>query len=171
MPTRKPSKLEYIFESLLWKSRLITILAVVFSLIASLSLFVAGSYQCIYASMSFMKELGQKPNYNYLVVNVVGGIDLYLIGIVLLIFSFGVYELFISKIDPARQDKDIQILEIQTLDQLKNKLLKVIIMVMIVHFFKVILSSHVEEPLHMLYLGGSILMVSACTYFLRRVED
>lgn len=171
MPPKKPSRIEYIFESLLWKSRLITLLAVIFSLLASLSLFIAGSYQCMEAAIAFSKGMVGKADYNYLVVNVIGGIDLYLIGIVLLIFSFGVYELFISKIDPARQDREINILEIQNLDGLKSKLLKVIIMVMIVHFFKLILTIHPHKPLEILYLAISVLLVSACSYFLRRVED
>lgn len=171
MPTRKPSRTEYLFESALWKSRLITLLAVIFSLLASLSMFLAGSYQCLSAAVAFVRSLSEKADYNSLVVNVIGGIDLYLIGIVLLIFSFGVYELFISKIDPARQDREINILEITNLDGLKNKLMKVIIMVMIVHFFKLILSSYPKTPLDILYLAGGVLMVSACTYFARKVED
>ncbi|MCA9408110.1 MAG: YqhA family protein, partial [Candidatus Omnitrophica bacterium] len=105
------------------------------------------------------------------VIHIIGAVDLYLIGIVLLIFSFGVYELFISKIDPARQDTEINILEITTLDGLKNKLLKVIVMVLIVYFFKTILSSHFSAPLEMLYLGAAILMISSCTYFIRKMED
>ncbi|MCA9402511.1 MAG: YqhA family protein [Candidatus Omnitrophica bacterium] len=171
MPAKKPSRIEYLFESFLWKSRLITLLAVIFSLMASLSLFIAGSYQLMHAAISFAKGMTGRTNYNDLVVNVIGGIDLYLIGIVLLIFSFGVYELFVSKIDPARQDREINILEIKNLDGLKTKLLKVIIMVMIVHFFKLIMTSHPHNPLEILYLAGGVLMISACTYFLRRVED
>ncbi len=171
MPTKKPSRIEYVFESLLWKSRLITLLAVIFSLLASLTLFIAGSYQCMYAAVSFLRDMTDKADYNYLVVNVIGGIDLYLIGIVLLIFSFGTYELFVSKIDPARQDREINILEIKNLDGLKNKLLKVIVMVMIVHFFKLILTSSVQTPLEILCLAGGVLLVSACTYFVRRIEE
>lgn len=123
------------------------------------------------AAISFARGMAGRTNYNDLVVNVIGGIDLYLIGIVLLIFSFGVYELFVSKIDPARQDREINILEIKNLDGLKTKLLKVIIMVMIVHFFKLIMTIHPHKPLEILYLAGGVLMISVCTYFLRRVED
>ena len=37
-----------------------------------------------------------------------------------MIFGFGIYELFISKIDIAREDEDVTILEIKDLDELKN---------------------------------------------------
>lgn len=171
MTDHKTNPVEKIFEEILWKSRLITILAVVFSLFASLSLFIAGSYQCVLASVKFVRSLAENADYNFLVVNIISAVDLYLIGIVLLIFSFGVYELFISKIDPARLDKEINILEIKTLDGLKNKLLKIIIMVLIVYFFKSILTSHFKEPLELLYLGGAILSISACTFFLRKIEE
>ena len=66
----------------------------------------------------------------------ISAVDLYLIGIVLLIFGFGIYELFISKIDIAREDLSVTILEIENLDELKNKIIKVIVMVLIVSFLK-----------------------------------
>jgi len=165
------SKLEEVFESLFWKSRLITFLAVIFSLLAALTLFLAGSIQVLQAVIEFYHSVFIKPLYNELVIHIISSIDLFLIGIVLLIFSFGVYELFISKIDPARLDKDINILEIKSLDGLKNKLLKVIVMVLVVYFFKTILSSHFHEPLEILYLGAAVLMTSACTFFIRKIED
>ena len=37
-----------------------------------------------------------------------------------MIFGFGIYELFISKIDIARRNKNITILEIESLDELKK---------------------------------------------------
>jgi len=46
-----------------------------------------------------------------------------------------------------------------------------IFMVLIVYFFKSILTSHFKEPLELLYLGGAILSISACTFFLRKIEE
>jgi uncharacterized membrane protein YqhA len=64
-----------------------------------------------------------------------------LIGLVLLIFSFGIYELFISELEIARLGDEFgNILEVSNLDDLKNKIIKVIIMVLIVSFFQRILS-------------------------------
>lgn len=171
MASQSNNPIEKVFEEILWKSRLITILVVVFSLFASFMLFLAGSYECAQASIKFLRSISGTIDYNALVASIINAIDLYLIGIVLLIFSFGVYELFISKINPAKLDTEIDILEIKTLDGLKNKLLKVIIMVMVVYFFKSILNYHFEKPLEMLYLGGAILAVSACTFFIRKIEE
>lgn len=170
MSEQADKKAELFVETFLWKSRIITFLAVFFSLLSALALFVAGSIQIMQGIQYFITSLSIEPSYNDLVINIISAVDLYLIGIVLLIFSFGVYELFISKIDPAKYDKDVNILEITSLDGLKNKLLKVIVMVLVVYFFKTILSSHFSTPLEMLYLGAAILMVSACTFFIRKID-
>lgn len=171
MSNNTKHSLESIVENILWKSRIITFLAVVFSLISSLALFIAGSIQILNGIIDFVKGLSDKPEYLQLVIAIISAVDLYLIGIVLLIFSFGIYELFISKIDPAQNEEEVNILEIRSLDSLKNKLLKVIIMVLIVYFFKTILASDFHKPIEMLYLGASILMISTCTYFIRKIED
>ncbi len=99
---------------------------------------------------------------------IISGIDMYLIGIVLMLFIFGIYELFISKLDIGRQtNQDIQILEIKSLDQLKDKLLKVIVMVLVVSFFKQVMQIHIGTALDLLYLAISILLIAASSYLLR----
>jgi uncharacterized membrane protein YqhA len=104
-----------------------------------------------------------------ILIKFIEAIDLYLIGVVLLIFSFGIYELFISKIDVARLDESVTILEIKDLDELKNKIIKVIIMVLIVSFFSKILQSSEEydTPLEMLYFALSILALSVGVYLIK----
>ena len=85
-------------------------------------------------------------NYTTLLSGIIGGVDLYLIGMVLLIFSFGIYELSISKIDIARSSESYHtLLEISNLDDLKNKIIKVIIMVLIVSFFQRVLSMKIDH--------------------------
>ena len=85
-----------------------------------------------------------------------------------MIFGFGIYELFISKIDIAREDKSISILEIENLDELKNKIIKVIIMVLIVSFFERVLEMKYESPLDMLYFALSIFGLSFGVYLINK---
>ena len=160
---------EQLFENLLWKSRLIILLAVVFGVIASAALFLTGSYEIWHTITRIISPENLEPDYSKLLIGIIGAVDLYLIGIVLLIFSFGIYELFISKIDNARSEgnKEHNILEISSLDELKNKLLKVIIMVLIVTFFKTVLNASFQTPLEILYFALAILAVATCSYFLR----
>lgn len=170
MNKNKLNLLERIFESLLWKSRLIVIAPVIFSLLAAFALFFAGSFEIFHTIKHMFPEGGHEPSYPQLLIGIIGAIDLYLIGIVLLIFAFGVYELFISKIDIAHAGNQHNILEITTLDELKNKLIKVIIMVLIVSFFKTILSTNFQTPIEMLYFGLAILAVASCTFFMRKLD-
>ena len=85
-----------------------------------------------------------------------------------MIFGFGIYELFISKIDIARANLDVTILEIENLDELKQKIIKVIIMVLIVTFFERILKMEFNTPLEMLYFALSIFALSFGVYLVRK---
>jgi uncharacterized protein (TIGR00645 family) len=170
MKNNKSNFLEQLFESILWQSRLIVLLAVLFSILASLALFVTGSYEIWHTVSHIYQGPGHEPDYSNLLIGVIGAVDLYLIGIVLLIFAFGIYEIFISKIDIARDGDMHNVLEITSLDELKNKILKVVIMVLIVSFFRTVLGATFSTPLEMLYFALAILAVAACIFFLRHRE-
>ena len=100
----------------------------------------------------------------------ISAVDLYFIGIVLLIFGFGIYELFISKIDIAREDLSVTILEIENLDELKNKIIKVIVMVLRVSFFERVLkmSDSYSSSMDMLWFAISIFAISFGVYYLKK---
>jgi len=174
MQKNKRNALEQVFEAVLWRSRLIILLAVIFSAIGSLALFFSGSFEIYHTVRHLFPEGSSEPDYSQLLIGIIGAVDLYLIGIVLLIFAFGIYELFISRIDIAREGDEgphHNILEITSLDELKTKLIKVIVMVLIVSFFKSILSTSYQTPLEMLYFGLAILCVATCTFFLRKIGE
>ncbi|SFP01176.1 YqhA family protein [Hydrogenimonas thermophila] len=167
--------LEKIFESTLWNGRLFVILAVIFSMFGSIILFIVASTD-IWGMVVKTFEIyiqHQHPEHFHeeLVGVIIGAVDLYLMAIVMLIFSFGVYELFISEIDPAKKTEGSKILEIHSLDQLKDKLAKVIVMVLIVSFFKKALYTHYSSPLEMLYFAGAILALALGLYFLHKGGD
>ncbi len=168
-------KLEQIVEKSLWTVRFLAIVPVVFGIISVVVLFILGSLEIIlvlgeYVNLIVGKEISENTVAK-IMSGVIGGIDLYLIGIVLLIFSFGVYELFISKIDIARESDELQILEVKSLDQLKDKILKVVIVVLIVSFFKRVMELHVNSVTEMLYLAIAILLISASGYLLRSSHE
>jgi uncharacterized membrane protein YqhA len=85
------------------------------------------------------------------------------------IFSFGIYELFISEIDEASGDQSSKILAIHSLDQLKDKIAKVIVMVLVVNFFQRVLHTEFKTPLEMLYFALSIAALAIGLYFLGMV--
>ncbi|MCX7793657.1 MAG: YqhA family protein [Thermodesulfovibrionales bacterium] len=164
------TKLERIFEWLLWESRFFIILAVVASIASAILLIVLGTYDIFILLEEFFHVFSNKEVYEEFhkraVAHIIGAIDFYLIATVLIIFGVGLYELFISKIDYAEQDtRSSRILVIHSLDQLKEKLAKVIIMVLIVTFFKHALGLKYENVLNVLYLGAGILLVALALYF------
>ena len=166
------SLIESIFEKILWSTRYSVVLAVIFSVLGSIALFVLGSYEIMDTLFSKLPDLlsGKTHDHSELLYKLITAVDLYLIAVVLLIFGFGIYELFISKIDIARRDEGVTILEIENLEELKNKIIKVIIMVLIVSFFERILkiSSDFTAPVHMAYFALSILGLSLGVYFIRK---
>lgn len=168
-PARRQKKLEQIVEFSLWNTRFLTILPVFFGLLSVLILFLLGSWEIIEGVMEYIHLGPEKTKYASKVIGgIIGGIDLYLIGIVLLIFSFGIYELFISKIDVGRNpEQEIRILEIKSLDQLKDKILKVIVMVLVVSFFKQVIEMEINTSLDLLYLAISIFLIAGSSYLMQ----
>ena len=166
------SLVERLFENALWSTRYTVILAVMFSVLGSIALFVLGSYEIMNTLFTKLPSLlmGETHDHSELLYKLITAVDLYLIGVVLLIFGFGIYELFISKIDIARRDETVTILEIENLEELKNKIIKVIIMVLIVSFFERILkiSESFSEPIDMAYFAFSILGLSLGVYFIKK---
>ena len=89
------------------------------------------------------------------IAHVVGILDGYLLATVLLIFALGLYELFVSKIDEAeRSEMGSRVLFIKSLDDLKARLGKVVLMILIVKFFEHALGMHFDRPLDMLYFAA-----------------
>ena len=149
-------------EKILWNFRYITILAVLLSIISAFSLIVLGSWDIIQAVIFYNPLFDDSiSNNNELLFKIISAIDLFLIGIVLLIFGFGIYELFVSEIDFANAKFTESTLKIRDLDQLKNKIIKVIIIVLIVKFFEKVLkySENFTTPMDLLYFGLSILSI------------
>lgn len=165
------SKFENMFEKGLWNLRYVVILSVILSILASITLFMIGSWDIIY-SIIFQNPLfnSEITNNNDLLFKIISSIDLFLIGIVLLIFGFGVYELFISEIDFAKDKFTNSTLKINSLDQLKNKIIKVIIIVLIVKFFEKILklTPSFNTSIDILYFGISILSICIGYYLINR---
>ncbi|MEA2100216.1 MAG: YqhA family protein [Campylobacterota bacterium] len=167
--------LEKIFENTLWNSRFIIILAVVFGLIGAVILFAVASVDIVvtakYVVTTYFTGAHPANFHEDVVGGIIGAVDLYLIGVVMLLFSFGLYELFISDIDAAKDanGNENQLLAIHSLDQLKDKISKVIVMVLVVSFFQKVGHTEFNGALDMLYLALSITAVSVGLYFLGKV--
>ncbi len=159
-------KIELIFETFLWNTRWLVFIAVIASLISSFVLFIVGFYAVIHLLYMFAGKYSYEAFYGKLLSVVIASVDLFLIGTFLLVFALGLYELFISKIDPAEQDPlGSRVLVIKNLEDLKEKLGRLVIMVLIVTFFKQVLHMEFKTPLDTVYISLGVLMVALALYF------
>ena len=166
---------EKIFEGTLWSSRFMILLAVVFGIIGAVILFIVASVDVFdtakFVITTYMHHAHPENFHEDVVGGIIGAVDLYLIGVVMLLFAFGLYELFISDIDAAKDEsgEDNKILAIHSLDQLKDKISKVIVMVLVVGFFQKVGHTEYHGALDMLYFSLSITAVAVGLYFLGKV--
>ena len=169
---KRPNRgVERRFESLIWKFRLITLVPVVMSLLGSISCFAIGTYAELSVLGKVLQGRFTHANSTLLIGKVVGGIDYYLIGIALLIFGYGIYELVVSDIDPRQQEKSElrrNLLNIDSLDSLKQKLTKVIIVALIVIAFKMMVSINVTTVGELLQFCGGVLMLAFSSWLISR---
>ena len=172
-------KIEQIFESFLWNSRLMVLAAVLASLaaavavlyMASVDAWIMISHLGEYISPELTAEARAKLRAET-VTHVVEIIDGYLLATVLLIFALGLYELFISKIEQASSsERGSKILVIKNLDDLKGRLAKVILMILIVRFFEHALNMQFVSAIDLLYFAGGIALVGLALYLTHASES
>ncbi len=171
--------LESLFEGSLWNSRFIILSAVIGSLVAGFVIFYMATVDVFflfkhalhYADASLSDE-ARKALHDSTVSHIVEVVDGYLLATVMLIFSLGLYELFISDIDQAHGSKaSSKILVINNLDDLKGRLAKVILMIMIVTLFEEALHMKLESALDLVYMGASITLIALALYFSHAAEN
>lgn len=171
-------KVESAFESALWSTRFVVLSAVIVSILSSIALFYIASVDAFYMlshlvsyASPAMTEAARAELHDNTIAHVVEIVDGYLLATVLLIFGLGLYELFISDIDPATGDKtSSNILLINSLDDLKNRLAKVILMILIVNFFEHVISMDFKSALELLYLAGGIALIGLALYLTHKGE-
>jgi len=169
------SKIETIWEQFLWNSRFLVILAVISSLISAFFLFILGSVE-ILKGIKYVVYLQNFNDYHLvkvkMVTHIISAIDIFLIATVLLIFSIGLYELFISKIEEIEKDKKAsKILQVHSLDELKEKIAKVIIMVLLVVFFKNAMEITYNNIEDLIVFSITILVISLAYYLLSKSDS
>ena len=170
--------LERIFEGALWRSRYVILFAVVSSMAAAMAIFYMATVDVYYlvehilhyADPALAAE-ARKVMHDETITHVVEVVDGYLLGTVMLIFGLGLYELFISDIDEAKGSRtSSNILVVANLDDLKQRLAKVIIMILIVTIFEMALKLKIDEPLDLFYLAGALALIGLALYLAHASE-
>ncbi|HFD87065.1 MAG TPA: YqhA family protein [Gammaproteobacteria bacterium] len=164
--------LERLFEGMLWNSRLVVIFAVIASLLTAFAMFFIATVDAWFLLSHLSDYLSPALSTDHradlrasMVTHVVEIIDGYLLATVMLIFSLGLYELFISKIEQAAESEaGSSVLLITSLDDLKSRLAKVVLMILIVKFFEHALQMNFSSSLEMLEFAGGIALIGLALY-------
>ena len=163
--------IEKVFESLLWNSRFVVVVAVISSLITAFAMFYMATVDAYYLVAHLgdylsadMSAEARKVFRVTTITHVVEVIDGYLLATVLFMFSLGLYELFVSKIEQADNSETPSVLAIHSLDDLKSRLGRVIIMILIVNFFEQAINMKIHAPLDLLALAAGIALIGLTLY-------
>lgn len=145
-------------KKILENSRFVVFIAVLGSLIATLTLLFFGIYEIGETLIKIPKGLIDSKT---VVLKFIEIVDSFLLATVFLIIAIGLYELFI---DSTLQLPDW--LEINSLDDLKGKLVGVVVIVLGVIFLGN--TAKWTGGTDILYLGGGVAaVIAALTYFLK----
>ncbi len=160
---------------MLWSSRYIVLIAVVACVLIAIAMFAIVTVQALQLVGNVGSFIGHIPAderaelYTAAITRIAAVIDGYLFASIMLIFAMGLYELFISKIKIAEDNELAQrILLIRSVDDLKDRLAKVIFLILIVKFFEYALHQSYETPIALVQLAVGIALVAAALWLTSR---
>jgi uncharacterized membrane protein YqhA len=170
--------IEKLIELILWNSRMVVLIPVFLSLVLSLGLFIVHTVDAlllvgdVVAYLDIGMEDSERNAMRLETISTtVAVIDGYLLACVLLIFALGLYELFVNKIDLAEKSELAErLLLIRSLDDLKDRLANVILLILIVKFFQQAISFKYQETIDLLYLSIGVVLVAASLYLSGRAR-
>jgi len=165
--------LERTFERVLWQSRLLVVVAVVASAFLALGAFYMATVDVVlllgnllpYASPT-LESSAREALREATVTGIVKAVDGYLIAAIVLIFALGLYELFINKLDAIRDAARAvpRLVQVASLDDLKDRIAKLILLVLIIEFFQYALKLKYTSPLDLLYLAIGVLFIGGALF-------
>jgi uncharacterized membrane protein YqhA len=167
------------FEIALWNSRFVVLLAVVTSVLAGVALFCIFGIESLRVLANVFHYLDptmvleqREALLRESVLRLISLIDGYLLGAFMFIFDFGLYELFLSDLQEARSSQASgRILRIKSLDDLKTRLAKVILIILIVEIFKDAFAIKAQTPLDLLYVAAAIALIGLSLYLTHGSES
>jgi uncharacterized protein (TIGR00645 family) len=167
---------EEIFETALFGCRFLVLIPVLGILASSVVMFSKGCIEVVQGGVAFWRLMSFQPTAlddKNIILAFIPAVDNYLFATILLIISMGLYELFISEIDPkSRKEKTRPTwLRVYDLDDLTSRIGEVVIMILIVNFFRQSFSMNYEYPLDLLALGGGVLLISGSLVVAHHVSD
>ena len=101
---------------------------------------------------------------NEILLKIIGAVDIFLISTILILFATGLYSLFINSPRFSAVLRESPALGVKNLDELKNKIAKVVIMVLILTFFRSAVYMKYTNSLDLFYLGLGVLALGVAIF-------
>lgn len=169
---------ESFFEALMWNSRMVVLLPVLLSLLLGFGLFIVTTVDALILTGDMLAYLDPGLSSDargeqrlQTISDVVAVVDGYLLAAIMLIFALGLYELFINRIDRAEGSEfAARLLLIRSLDDLKDRLANVILLILIVKFFQQALNLKYKDTNDLLLLAAGIILVAGALFLSGRAK-
>ena len=156
------------FEQVLWAVRYIIIVPVVAVAAAAVGVIIVTTLEAAQFVGSVQTAFGAGAGNGVRLVplgSVLQMVEGYLLAAILLIFALGLYELFIARIDVAGASENApRTLIIRSVDDLKERLGRVVLLALVIEFFQQSLHLDYGRPIDLLYMALAILLVGAALY-------
>ena len=160
-----------LWEGGLWHSRLMILVAVIARLLLALgtvffvSVDVAQVLGKVFAYASPLDESARSALRLDILGGIVGIVDGYLLAAILIIFALGLYELFVGNITGVEKSSVApRLLQVRSIDDLKDKLGRVVLLILVVKFFQQALELKYQSPLDLMYLAVGTALVGLALY-------
>jgi uncharacterized membrane protein YqhA len=152
------------FERGLSLAQLTVVLPVVVLVLSGVGAYVYGAAYAVHSVADIADRPWDAHNLRLFLTE----IDLFLIGATLLIAAIGLYELFVARIDPAHTRRPLPAwLEMNDLNDLKARVIAMVILVVTVTFTDVLLEFE-KATLDVFYLAAGVaVFIAALTFYLR----
>jgi uncharacterized membrane protein YqhA len=160
--------MEHHIERLIWASRLPIVVAVLVSILLAFGALFMAAVDAAYVLAGLVEypatalgTEGRAERRAATITGIVKAIDGFLIAAIMLIFAYGLYELFVGRIRAAsRSESAPRLLQVRSLDDLKNRLAKVVLLVLVIEFFQHALKMIYASPSDLLLLAAGTLLVA-----------
>lgn len=172
---REPSAVRsavWLFETVLWQSRLLTLVAVTTSLALWLVMLFITTVDAVYLvarvleySAPALSSEARLDLRSQVISSVIGIVDGYLIASALFIFTLGLYRQFVNRLEVAEASEMApRILDVNSFEDLKGRLARVIVLILIVKFLQLALSIPYNTTTDLLLLALGTVFIGGAIY-------
>jgi uncharacterized membrane protein YqhA len=170
------SSVEARWQAALWRTRWIVVVAVVGSMLLAFAAFAMGAIETL-AVLSLLVGyvtpgagmFARDGLRGELIASIVKATDTFLVGTILVVVALGLYELFINKIQAAEHGAGQPRLMLATsLDVLKDRIARLVLLVLVVEFFGAALQFKTTTGLDLLVLAVGVFLIAAALFLTRQ---